>query len=337
MRQAETAGPVTKAAWTASDASRMGEDMTRALRLAASGRPGPVHLGLPVDVLDAVVEHPADARPQPEPADGSGGPVDDSTAEEILGALAAADRPIVIIGPALIRDSAVAVLAELAEATGSPVVPMESPRGANDPSLGAFVGVLREADLLVLLGKKLDFSLGFGSQVVRPECSFIQVDADPAVLEQARGTLGDSRSLLAANADPLATAARLVALAGGSRSQNAWRGEVTSAISYRPSEWAEMESPQEGPVHSAELARAIDELLDGQDAVFVSDGGEFGQGPGLHIRASPHHQRACGVDWHRHPLRDGVAVGVPGLARCRDPRRRHIRVPRDGVRHGGQV
>ena len=50
--QAAAARPVTKAAWVAEDLARLGEDMTRALEIATSGRPGPVHLSLPGDVLE---------------------------------------------------------------------------------------------------------------------------------------------------------------------------------------------------------------------------------------------------------------------------------------------
>src|SRR2546430_16998871 len=60
--QVAAARPVTKAAWTAEDPARLGQDVARALALAQSGRPGPVHLSLPGDVLDANVP---EARPAP--------------------------------------------------------------------------------------------------------------------------------------------------------------------------------------------------------------------------------------------------------------------------------
>ncbi len=53
MRQAEMAAPVTKASWTAQSTATLPEDLARAFRIAQSGRPGPVHLSLPSDVLEA--------------------------------------------------------------------------------------------------------------------------------------------------------------------------------------------------------------------------------------------------------------------------------------------
>src|SRR5262245_24277212 len=53
--QVAAARPVTKAAWSVEDAARIGDDVARALALASSGRPGPVHLSLPGDVLEAKV------------------------------------------------------------------------------------------------------------------------------------------------------------------------------------------------------------------------------------------------------------------------------------------
>src|SRR5688572_31741846 len=52
LRQAEMAAPVTKASWMGKDASSLGRDIGEAVRIATSGRPGPVHVSLPSDLLE---------------------------------------------------------------------------------------------------------------------------------------------------------------------------------------------------------------------------------------------------------------------------------------------
>src|SRR5271163_915678 len=63
LRQAEMAAPVAKASWMATQTARLGMDVARAIRIATSGRPGPVHLSLPSDLLDARVAADAVAWP----------------------------------------------------------------------------------------------------------------------------------------------------------------------------------------------------------------------------------------------------------------------------------
>ena len=53
---------------------------------------------------------------------------------------------------------------QLEEAQDLRVIPMESPRGLKDPSLGALAAVIPDADLIVLAGKCLDFTLGFAAR-----------------------------------------------------------------------------------------------------------------------------------------------------------------------------
>ena len=219
-------------------------------------------------------------------------------------------------------------LRELSERTGLPVVGMESPRGINNPSLGAFAETLAEADLLVLLGKRLDYGLKFGeSPALDPDCRIVHVDHEPAALEQTRQALeGSDRLAAAVHADPVSTAAALASAATAS-GDGAWLEEVQSALSYVPPNWAALESPGDGPLHPAAVCRAVQDLLAGGDPVFVLDGGEFGQwsqacmsSPRLIING-PGGSIGTGI-----PGRDCGAAGLPRLDRRDDARRRHLRV-----------
>ena len=185
-----------------------------------------------------------------------------------------------LAGPAMMRGSGPDTLNALANETRAPVVFMESPRGINDPSLGAFAEVLAEADMIFLLGKKMDYSVGFGGPPgIGSACRFLQVDADQHVLEQTLRVTDDPDRLVAAHlADPLASAQRLLESASGRRwPASEWSDEVASAIAYRPAEWPDIESSG-GPLHAVEVCGAVQSFLDAdKDAVFISDGGEFGQ------------------------------------------------------------
>jgi acetolactate synthase-1/2/3 large subunit len=190
MRQADIAAPVAKAAWTSNDADGLVADVARAIRIARSGRPGPVHLSLPVDAL----EGDATATSTPTTADLIAAPValDSQTADALLRRLGDASRPLILVGPAGLTRRGRALAAALEDTVGIPVVGMESPRGIADPSLGAFAEMLAQADCALLLGKRLDFTLQFGrSPAFAPQCAFLQIDADQVELERSRRALGD--------------------------------------------------------------------------------------------------------------------------------------------------
>ena len=276
MPQAEMARHVAKASWMAESAAGLGVDLARAFRIAGSGRPGPVHIALPVDLLEAEV---GPGSTLPEATVSSASDADPEPVRQAAEALTAARRPMALAGPAMARGGPWGAISELADSAGIPVVAMESPRGVNDPSLGAFAEVLPRADLILLLGKRLDYSLGHGdAPAVDGGCRFIQVDPDPATLEQTRRTLDDPARLeMACVGDPVSFAQGLGHLAKSRGLSFAeWRQEVESAIAHRPAEWDEPMSDPEGPLHPVDVCRAVQEIIDG-DSVLVSDGGEFGQ------------------------------------------------------------
>src|SRR6186713_1223549 len=156
LAQADMARPVTKASWTSISTEMLGRDIGEAIRIATSGRPGPVHLSLPSDLLDARVAESAVVWPQPQEPQPAA--LADAIADKILAAMADAARPVIIAGPQMSSVQGRALLATLEAATAAPAVIMESPRGIADATLGAFADLIKRADLIVLLGKALDFT-----------------------------------------------------------------------------------------------------------------------------------------------------------------------------------
>src|SRR5436853_5794001 len=118
IRQADMAAPVSKASFTATAAATLGRDVGEAIRVATSGRPGPVHLSLPSDLLEERVESNAivwpDARASAAPA------LTDAVADATLAAISSAARPIIFAPPQLSNVSGRALLGRLEAATQTP-------------------------------------------------------------------------------------------------------------------------------------------------------------------------------------------------------------------------
>jgi acetolactate synthase-1/2/3 large subunit len=225
MRQAEMAQPATKGAG-------VGIDVDQAIRLAMGWKPGPVSLSMPQDLLEAEV-----APAAPASVDPGGRTLRLSARGPIPSPLQKAHRPLILCGRLHPRG--------LEDELGIPVIPMESPRGVADPSLGAFAQILAKADCVLLVGKPLDFTLKFGNAFA-PDCEILESDAFP----------GAERVHPASD----------------------WLSEVRSAISYRPPEWDRATASAPGTLHPVQMLRPLQAILDGhRHSVLVSDGGEIGQ------------------------------------------------------------
>jgi acetolactate synthase I/II/III large subunit len=274
LRQADMAAPVTKASWTAKDAASLGRDIGEAVRIATSGRPGPVHVSLPSDLLDARIEESAVLWPEPGAV--ARAALSASAAVEIASAIAAAKRPIIIAGPQLSNVAGRALLAKLEAATGAPAVIMESPRGIVDATLGAFPDLIARADLIVLLGKALDFTTKWAAgPAYDPDVRIVAIDPDGALVARAKKEKG-GRLLIGAVADASAAAEAIAAHAKSAPSP--WLTEARAALERRPAQWGSLVSSTPGRLHPAEVFRALRPLIERDpDTVLICDGGEFAQ------------------------------------------------------------
>jgi acetolactate synthase-1/2/3 large subunit len=278
LDNAALAAPVAKAAWTAQSTAGLAQDLARAIRLARSGRPGPVHLSLPTDVIEARIDPGAIAWPAAADFAPAPMPLPARMAAAVRAEIGAASRPLVIAPPALCTPRGRGLLAALRGALGVPVVPMESPRGINDPALGAFAEVLAEADLILLLGKPLDFTLRFGrAPAVAKDARWIVLEPDPALLARAQRGLG-ARLALSALCGPAEAALALAEAAqGGAGPQAGWTSAAEAAMALRPAAWAAIRAAAADPIQPVTLCAALQPHLAREDAVLVCDGGEIGQ------------------------------------------------------------
>jgi acetolactate synthase-1/2/3 large subunit len=192
--------------------------------------------------------------------------------EEILNHLAEAKRPIILAGPAMGRSPRWSEVEALSNILNIPALPMESPRGVNDPWLHFATNNLAEADLVLLLGKKVDFTLKFGqSPFFAPKCRFVQIDADQSQL------IEEKQVILRSWNDPLGVVRQLTAAAQSRNwASTSWPNEVQTAQKTLPAEWDPLFESSAVPIHPLRVCGALQPFLK-EDATLISDGGEFGQ------------------------------------------------------------
>lgn len=184
--------PMSKWAVEISSAALIPEYVRRALHIARAGRPGPVVLAVPEDVLEEMTDAPdAPAQHSPEP-DLAVGRVD-----ALLERLAQASRPLAVVGGGGWTEEAAKTVADFLEKSGVPVaaafrnqdlVDNRAPHYIGDLSLGqnpALAERVAEADCLLVVGDRFGDVASRGYQSVAapsPKASFIHVHPDPVEL-----------------------------------------------------------------------------------------------------------------------------------------------------------
>lgn len=276
LAQTDITRPLVKHAVRCTRAGAMGSDVAHAITVALSGRPGPVHVALPFDLLQQEVPETDAMRPQVPRRQRTELPAE--RAQAIVRRLAVSSRPLVLVGPMQNASRAGERLRVARQALQAPVVPMESPRGLRDPSLGAFAGVLAEADLVVLLGKPLDFTVAHGrAPSFAPGADVIVVDPDDALVRRAIQALGP-RLHAHAVADADAALEALCDAAGAVESRETWMARVDAAIATRVLASTPDDKGSAGKPRSQAVCEAVQEFLrQATDPILICDGGEFGQ------------------------------------------------------------
>ena len=259
LDQVAMASPLTKLSQRPRSADALADAVAAASRTARAWRPGPVHIALPFDVLNASTEAspppPEDCLPEPATAEAS----------DLAGLIAGSARPLIVTGPALNLSRTGDLHDRLEAATDAPVLALESPRGLGDPAMGDLKSLMAESDLVVSLGKRIDFTLGFGDGAT----AWAVVDSEETAMAAARANLGDAL-VHATSADPLAMAEALSQGAHPARAD--WTARAAALLARRP-------AASTGPgISSAAVAAAVERRLKAAgSAVACLDGGEFGQ------------------------------------------------------------
>jgi acetolactate synthase-1/2/3 large subunit len=269
--------PVTRTSRTLRVADQLVRELDEAVARAFgdAGEPGPVYLEIPTDVLRQsvpaalVLDEWLAAKPvrvpQPDP----------DAVMAAVEALWSARRPLVITGRG--ARGAGQELVRLLDASGALYLDTQESRGLVPADHPAFVGAVRaaamtDADLVLMIGRRLDYQVGYGSPAVFPHARFVRI-ADTA------GELFDNRrgqpEILAA---PSLALAAIVTAAGNRRSNvdAAWADGLRRKQRERSatSRAGGPATGTDGKIHPARIFDAIAEVAD-PDYIAIADGGDL--------------------------------------------------------------
>ena len=260
--------------WTATchNPRRIPEYLAVAFRKAVSGRPGPVFLELPPDVLNVAVDENSVAWPKcaSKPYRYFPDPAQLRLAAETIDL---AEKPFLLAGSGVGASHCAAALGEFIEKSGMPFALLNTGRGAlpDDHPLsvwdGGLLGILTalsQADLVLAMGVRFNWLLMFGQAF--PQARVVRVDVEPSELDRNRdcdvGLAGDLRLTLEA----------LTAMVA-KRDLRSWRQALGEA--YRPmlAEDRKLRETPSQPIHPVRLVARLREAV-GDNALYVIDGGD---------------------------------------------------------------
>jgi len=270
--------PLVKWADRVLEARRVPELIDKAFTIAMSGKPGPVYLDFPGDLLyrsmdEATAVWPTYGR---ERALGRAG-ADPATLETIARLLEQARKPVVVTGSGVLWSDASQALNAFVDASGVPFYTTPQGRGviAEDHPhcyLNARSQAFREADLFIVVGTRLNYVLShLQAPRFNADAKVVRIDIDPAEVASTprldAGVAGDARRVLEQLAE--ACAGRI-----GPDRFEPWRRSLSEAHLKRSRAQEALLSSDRAPIHPLRLCKEVRDFMD-RDAVLVVDGQEI--------------------------------------------------------------
>ncbi|MDT7668712.1 MAG: oxalyl-CoA decarboxylase [Pseudonocardiales bacterium] len=306
MDQLAAAQPFTKAAYRVSRAEDIGLGIARALRTAASGRPGGVYLDIPAAVLGEVLDAAAgaatlrqvvDLAPRQLPAP--------EAVDRAIELLANAQRPLVVLGKGAAYSQADEQIREFIESTGLPFQPMSMAKGLLPDDHPQSVATtrslaLKNADVVMLVGARLNWLLGHGEAPQwNPDAKFIQVDIEPTELDSnqpiAAPLIGDVGSVLEALLERTKP--------GQITAPASWREQLAARSAQNIAKMAKRMAVEHHPMRFDGALRAVRDVLAERPDVYVVNEG---------ANALDTARNVIGMSVPRHRLDSGT-WGVMGI------------------------
>src|SRR5438552_1620556 len=278
MDQVAAFKPITKWAEQCTDPRRVPEFVTTAMRQALSGRPGPVYLDMPGDILYKQVEEDEVIYPDTDPGSFRARPTGDpALIDDALRLLAQAERPLILTGSGILWSEAEAELQQLVELVGVPFYTTPQGRGVvpDDHALSfptARATAFREADALLLIGTRINYIIGhLSAPRFNADAKLIQVDIDGSEIGHNRpadvGIVGDAKAVLR----------QMLAAADGrvdARRFSGWREHLAGVEATKRVDAEAAMSTDQVPIHPLRLCKEVRDFLD-RDAILVVDGQEI--------------------------------------------------------------
>jgi acetolactate synthase I/II/III large subunit len=271
--------PVTRLSRTLRVADNLLRDLDQAVSAAVGdgATPGPVYVEIPPDVLRETVHPNLVLDEYLRPKSPRCIPPDPADVERAAAIVAAAKRPLVISGRGALGASE--ELVRFLDASGAVYLDTQESRSLVPPAHPSLVGAMRgramrEADLVVVIGRKLDYQLGYGSPAVFPQARFVRIaDCWEELRENRRGEV----ELL--TSPGAALAALSLALHGRPLSTDAaWTEALRCEHLRRSTRYAEAlataPAGKDGYMHPNRIFAALSEVL-APDAITVADGGDI--------------------------------------------------------------
>jgi thiamine pyrophosphate-dependent acetolactate synthase large subunit-like protein len=267
--------PVTKFAERVYEARRIPEYVARAFRMANSGKPGPVYLDLPGDVLYADVDEADVFRPLPrqELARSTGNP---ASIAKLIQLMAEAKRPILITGSGILWSSASESLHRFVNQTGIPFYTTPQGRGVVPEDHPFFFAharsqAFKEADLVIVIGTRLNYVVSYAeSPRFSPKAKIVRIDIDPAEIDGslrlALGIVGDARAVINQIAEALGD--RTLDL------YDEWRERLAATEKAKLPRHEISLATDQVPIHPLRLCKEVRDFID-RDTILCVDGQEI--------------------------------------------------------------
>ncbi|RJR29157.1 MAG: thiamine pyrophosphate-binding protein [Desulfobacteraceae bacterium] len=273
MNQIDVIRPITKWAATCYEAGRIPEYLAMAFRYAVDGRPGPVFLELPPDILNVKIPLDRAVMP-PHPARKYSVHPDDSDLKAAAGIINGAKKPLFIGGSGVGLSCCSESLSRFIEKAGIPFFLLNYGRGElpDNHTLSLWdignVGIqlgIGQADVLVAVGLRFNWLFQSGA-IIPPRTKVVRIDIDPHEIDRNRiadaGLVGDASSVLT----------QLIPLVQKGEHSD-WIKTLRAASSaFLHTELQLRESPST-PIHPIRLTAQIQKFV-GDDALYVIDGGD---------------------------------------------------------------